>query len=966
MNSFHCISHRAGYRLALWAFSLLLAFILFIPARPLHAGTVPGELVEPVPDSVYTSLVRQYTSDERFLSPLIEYLPDHPSIPSPREYLGYIVGTPKKLTYYKDIMAYMNELAAASPRVRLFSMGRSNEGREMIVLFVSSEQTLEALDRYAEWTAQLSDPRITGEEEAEEIIRSAKPFYYLTGGLHSTETGSPDMLAELAYRLAVGESPLIRGIRENVITMITPVLEVDGRERMVDWYYQVTIDHDNWEDMPPKSPPYWGKYVFHDNNRDGIQLSQPLSRNLARTFFRYHPQVMHDLHESIPLMYVSSGTGPYNEALDPIVTSEWQLLSNNEVTELTKFGMPGVWTWGFYTGWYPGYLMWFANNHNGIGRFYETFGNAGASTFERKLDQSFAKKKVTAREWFRPLPPDKKVKWTFRDNINYMETGVLIALDFTAENGKSLLFNYWKKGQNAVTRGAARSPYAWIIPRDNPNKFELAYLVNNLLMQGIEVCTLDDPVTLEEITYPAGTFIVRMDQPYGPLAGSLFERQHFPKDAEYRPYDDVAWTLPLLYGVKAVAAKQKSILDAAVSPVDGPVRIPGRHPRKKGDCYLIPASSTQKYLEARFLLEEFEVFASDTGFTANGRSFPMGSWIIPAGAPGEDLTAAMDRVADSLSLDVYTSRTVPDVPKHLLDIPRIAVFHTWTFTQDSGWLRYTFDRAGIPYTLIDKDDMRQGDLRALYDVILIPELGGFFKPKHLVHGIDTKWSPIAYAPSERFPNIGRIDQSQDITGGMGFRGLVNLEDFLHAGGTLITLGGGSLIPVELGLVRHIDKITPKGFFNPGSVIRAMVTDPSSFITCGYDSLTTVFRGTGPLFTVSKNYRCLTVLQYGTKHMDEEDESEPSDEGEYAEEEPEKSAPAKQKESTICMSGLVKGEQHLDGRPAVLDVPAGSGRVIIFTFNPLHRYLTHANFGLAYNAILHWNDRGAGEKEGSSN
>jgi hypothetical protein len=740
--------------------------------------------------------------------------------------------------------------------------------------------------------------------------------------------------------------------------MITPVLEVDGRERMVDWYYRITIDHSDWDDMPPKSPPYWGKYIFHDNNRDGIQLSQPLAKNLARIFFQYHPQVMHDLHESLPLLYVSSGTGPYNDALDPIVTSEWQLLSNYEVTELTSFGMPGVWTWGFYTGWYPGYLMWFANNHNSIGRFYETFGNAGASTFERKLEQTFAKKKVTAKEWFRPIPPEKKIKWSFRNNINYMETGVLIALDFAAQNGNSLLFNYWKKGKNAIERGRSEPPYAWIMQRDNQNKYELAYLINNLLWQGIEVHTLDNSVTIDEQPYPAGCFVVRMDQPYGTFAGSLFENQRFPKDATYRPYDDVAWTLPLLYGVEATAVHDISIFNAGMSLLKEPVHFPGRHPQKKRACYVVPVTSSQKFLEARFLLKEFEVFAADSGFSIDKKSYPRGSWIIPAQKENQELDSVLVLVADSLSVDIYSSRAIPNVSMHSLDIPRIAVFHTWTYTQDSGWVRFTFDTAGIPYELIDKDDLRTGELRELYDVILIPNLGGFFKPKHLVHGIDTKWGPIPYMTTGRFPNSGRIDQSPDITGGMGFEGLAHLETFIDDGGTLITLAGGSLIPVELGLVRHIDRVTPENFFNPGSVIRAMVTNSSNPLTCGYDSLTTVFRGTGPLFKVSKKYRHLTALQYGTKLPDDDDDADArtADAGEYREGGQKNPPPTKDKNTELCISGLVIGEEHLDGRPAILDVPKGNGRVIIFTFNPLHRYLTHANFGLAYNAILHWNDR----------
>jgi hypothetical protein len=937
-------STPTGSRIVVFLLGALFA-ILF--AHSSATAIVPDDYFEPRSDTTFARLVKQYTTDERFLSPIVGSLPESETVPSPRDFLGYVAGAPKKLTSYEKIKAYMEKLADSSPRVKLLPIGKSSEGREMILVLIADESTLGRIDEYAGYTALLADPRRVDETAAGKIIEKAKLFYYLTGGLHSPETGSPEMLMELAYRLAVGESPLVRRIRENIITMITPVLEVDGRERMVDWYYLYTVDVKDWKDSPPKSPPYWGHYTLHDNNRDGIQISQPLTRNLARTFFRFHPQVTHDLHESIPYLYISSGTGPYNENLDPIITSEWQWMANNEVTELTKLGMPGVWTWGFYTGWYPGYLLWFGNNHNSLGRFYETFGNAGATTYERELKESFAKRKITKKAWYRPVPPDKKVKWSFRNNINYQETGVLAALDFAAVNARTLLYNFWKKGNNAVWRGRTQPPYAWIIPAKGQKKYELRYLIGQLRKQGIDVHRLDEKVKLGGKTFAKGSFVVRMDQPYRDLAKSLLEKQRFPADAEYRPYDDVAWTLPLLYGVKAERIDDKDILDKKMSPVTAPVGIHGIKPRKKSKYYLIPASSTETFLGARFMLSDFQVYAADTSFSAAGRKLPRGTWIIPAVDRREELASIIETITDSLCLDVFGARSIPaDMPRHLLDIPRIAVFHTWTFTQNSGWVRYTFDRAGIPYTLINKDQLREGGLRKKFDVILIPDLGSFFKPKDLVHGVDTKWRPMPYRSGPKSPNLGRIDETKDMTGGMGFAGLENLDEFVKAGGTLITLGGGSLIPSELGIVRHVSRVRPAGFMNPGSVLRVRILKPTSNITLGYDTLTTVFRGFSPLLSVPENYRRLIVMQYGTRLEKPEDEENHEGSGEK------KRGDGGDK---ICVSGYVKGEKALSRKPAILDVRKGEGRVVIFTFNPLHRYLTHSNFALVNNAILHWND-----------
>src|SRR5690606_1377657 len=124
--------------------------------------------------------------------------------------------------------------------------------------------------------ARLADPRTLSRDSAEKIIALAKPVYYLNGGLHSPEMGSPEMLMELAYRLAVDDDSAIARIRSDVITIINPVSEPDGRDKQVDWYYHYTKGRPEFGDGFPRDPPYWGRYVVHDNNRDGLQISQAL------------------------------------------------------------------------------------------------------------------------------------------------------------------------------------------------------------------------------------------------------------------------------------------------------------------------------------------------------------------------------------------------------------------------------------------------------------------------------------------------------------------------------------------------------------------------------------------------------------------------------------------------------------------------------------------------------------------
>jgi hypothetical protein len=614
-------------------------------------------------------------------------------------------------------------------------------------------------------------------------------------------------------------------------------------------------------------------------------------------------------------------------------------MANNEVTEMTKLGLPGVWTWGFYTGWWPGYLIWVANNHNSIGRFYETFGNAGASTFERELKGKFAGEEVTTRQWYRPWPPERKIEWSLRNSINYMETGALVALDFCARNNRALLYNYWKKGANAVALGRSEAPYAFVIRREDQPRYQLRRLIETLLDQRIEVGRLDENVRIDETSFSRGDFLVRLDQPFGRFARSLLEPQRFPEDAEHLPYDDVAWTLPMLYGVEVVAVNNDAIFGTRTTALDSVPSLPAPQPKRRGS-FVIPASGACTFLAARYALGDVEVFAADTSFNAGGTEYPRGSWIIPD--PGRDGYDRLAGIATEFGLDVDGVRSLPDVPRHSLDLPRLAVFHTWLYTQDSGWTRYILDRWSIPYTLINKDDVRDGDLKSYYDVILIPDTGRWFETRQIVHGIDDQWSPIPYRPANGPSGIGTIDTSDDITGGMGFEGLAELERFVDEGGTLITLGSASVLPVEAGITPHVNRVSPSGLRNPGSVVRARVTALESPIVAGYDEITSVFRGNTAVLEVPEHYRTrYTVMQYGTQLPDGDENKDAGTGG--------------GNDETLVLSGMVRGSKQLVGKPAILDVRRGQGRVILYSFNPLHRYLNLSDFGLVFNAVLHWND-----------
>ncbi len=941
--------------------TLLLALASSIPVfsqqPPPPAPAAEGSWAPDAPEPGSVEKIKEYTTASEYLAESVAYVPDSATVPSPEKVLGHLVGAPDELSRVADVHGYFRKLAAATDRVRVQVIGTSEEGREMIVAFVSDPGNLAALDHYKEVTARLADPRVTPRDEARRLAAEGKVFYWLTGGLHSTETGSPEMLMELAYRLAVSEKPEIQAIRKNTIVMITPVTEPDGRDRQVDWYYRnVRGRKGSFEEIVDiLSPPYWGHYVLHDNNRDGMQVTQALTRAIHETFYAFHPQVMHDLHESLPLLYIMTGYGPFNKAIDPVTIDEWTQFGYHEAGALAAQGLPGVFTWAFWDGWWPGYLNSVANMHHSVGRFYETFGNGSAGTYDRDLSRSrFAGKPVTDVQWYRPTPPRKKLRWSLRDNTNYMEAGVLSALQYAALNREEMLLDFWTKGDKALQKGRTEAPYAWVLPADQRDPARLAYLINQLRQHRIEVHRLTAEAKAGSKTWPAGTYVVRMDQPYGPFANNLLEEQKFPADEPNPPYDDVAWTWPLLYGVTAESVADRKIFDAPMEPVSTNLEAVGTV-GGAGEVFLVRDTGQTALLEARVLLGANQVDAAEVAFTAGGVSYPPGSWIVQA--PRE----AVEEVARRTGLAFTAVATAPDVRRHLVDLPRLAILHNWIDTQDAGWVRYTFDRAKVPYTSINDDDLKRGNLAERFDVILYPTTGASLTD--LVHGIDTRFSPLPFTRTPEFPSQGIPDGSEDITGGMGFEGLLNLNRFVQGGGVLIALGNAGTLPVEGGMVRQA--FTLQGGFNtPGSELRAKVVRPEHPIVYGYEELTSVFRGNGAIYDVPKWERSRVVLQFGTKRPEGEEEEAAAKKKDSSGIEVEdldapapqpKPKPEKRADNRLVLSGFVRGEDMVNGKPAILDLPAGKGRVILFSFDPLHRFLNLADFRFVYNAILNWND-----------
>ncbi len=876
-------------------------------------------------DEDFAKSVKEWTTRPEFISPLVDHLPKVAGVPSPKDILGYHIGAPKKLTYTTEIYKYYRALDSKSPRVKVMTIGKTDEGRECLVVLIASEDAIKNLGTYGDYLAQLADPRKITEAQAQEIVAKAKPIYHLSGGLHSAETGPPEMLMELAYRLAVEESPVINEIRENVIVAITPVAEPDGRDRYVDWYYRHKID-EKGEDDRITGPPYWGKYIFHDNNRD-INYSQATMRNLLEWYLQWRPPIMHDLHESVPFLYTFSGQSPQQPTLDPILYGELPWFANFEMTQMIKYGMPGVWTHGFVDMWSPGYLAFMSSNHNGMIRMYETFGNGGANTMKRKVAPPEGAGQ-TSREWYRPSPPYKEVEWSMRNNTNYMQTGVLSALQLASQFPKVIVENFYRKSRNSIEAGKKEAPFGFVIPQQT-DLTRVQTLVNLLRTQGIEIGRATTEVKLKEGSFPAGSFIVKRDQPYGRLAKILLEKQNFP-DPTLRTYDDTGWTMGLMLQTEVKEIADKAILDVSVEAISKLERTGEMKGAQSGAAYAIVNHGSNNLITLRHRLKDLKVQSNEQAFKNGDIEIPAGSFIIAANQ--SDVHNQVKSTVESLGLTAVALSSSPSVQLHDVDLPRLAVYSTWGNTQEVGWVRHALDKFEVRYDLIYKERVKQGNLRDAYDVILIPNQGR--SGKGLVFDIEPKGKPLAYIKTEQFKTMGMYGESEDITGGMGIAGVAEFEKFIGAGGLLVTLGQASFFPAEFGLTRKIEagRASPQ-FYAPGPIVEAEILQQSHPIFYGYNQKTIPVRyANGPLLTVPEIDREQQVLMR---------------------------FPGAEKS---VLSGLMRNPNEIRNRPAIVDSPVGKGRVILFATNPCYRWQNHGEFNMLFNTILHYNDIKVMEKK----
>ena len=1002
-----------------WSKLVLLAIFCSVFAAHAFADgeTQPGRDPKQAVDEAYTAKMKKYTTEPFFTSPLVNYLPASKNVPTPEAVLGDVAGAPGILPYAKDVYKYMRMLEKASPRVKVFSIGTTEEGREMIAVAVSSEENLKKLDENRAKLAKLADPRLLkmDDAEADKIVAQAIPIYYITGTIHSPETGAPTALMELAYRLAVDESPYIKEVRDGTITLITPVIEVDGRDRMVDIY--------KWHlANPGKFYPnlvYWGKYVAHDNNRDAMGVTLKLTQNVMNTYAQWNPQVLHDLHESVPYLYDNTvGDGPYNAWIDPILADEWQLISARNVAEMTKFGMPGVFAHGDFDTWSPGYLMFIAALHNGISRLYETFGNGGADTVERTLEPE-----EYARTWYKQNPPLPKTMWSQRDNNNYEETGLLVSLHYFNENQRMFLKNFYLKAKRSIEKPNGEGPAAYVLPADEMRPTLQLELLKVMQKQHVEISRATAAITVAlppkkekkasksadqgkkeakkdekpeptTKTFPAGSYIIRMDQPYSRIADALLDHQYWsPDDPQKTPYDDTGWTFGELYGVQVTRVTDLKILQAPMERVTEPT-VPGGV-KGQGKVFAIENHAEPALASLRYKLKDADMQVAEEAFEAGGKKFAAGTVVVNGADRGQ-----LDAAAKELGLQTIALGGAPSAKLHSLRAARILVLHTWLSTQTEGWWRLTLDKLQIPYDYISTQTIAKvPDLREKYDVILFPPVGWGGSLNNVINGLPTSWgNPLPWQNTPLTPNlVGKNDSTDDMRPGLGWDGVAKLQKFVSDGGVLLTVMDTAQFAAGTGMATGVSAATSDKLKIVGSVVGTRLVDAASPIAYGYDEKVAAYCDNGPVFSLtsitgSRRRRRLGP-EMGARPTGRGSKDDPDfavgRNGADAPDQPETEVwenpaitpeqmrnnvrviPAAMRARVVLryadakdllISGLVEGGGEIAQHPAVVDTSLGKGHVVMFSINPVWRGETQGTYSLVLNTVMNFDSLNAGRKD----
>ncbi len=840
-------------------------------------------------------------------------------VPTPSAHVGLEIGADRVLADWRQITSYFGALATAAPSVvKVDTIGQTTLGKPFVVAVISSPANIARLDEIRAAQVQLANPRGLSAADEARLIASQPVVLFISCNLHSNEIGASQMAMELAYRLATVDT--LQRQLENVVVMLVPSMNPDGQQMITDWYREGVGTP--FEGGP--LPWLYHVYTGHDNNRDWFMVTQKETRLVTDFLYRrWFPQIFYDVHQQGNRgmrLTVPPHVDPINGNVDPLIVRGINLIGMQMQFALESRGKTGVGDGVTYDLWWHGGARSTPTRHNMVGLLSEAASVRIATPITQTLDE------LTGHP--RGLPTyERKVNfpnpwlggtWRLRDIMDYQLIAAEALLELASTQRASFVRNQVQLTRKQIALGASEAPYAYVLPAGQRDPSAVQRLIEVLRIGGVEVSRATASFAANGRQYAAGSYVVDMAQPFRAHAKDLLEVQRFPRMEQYPggpvdpPYDVAGWTLPMQLGVIAEAVTDAPLRGAGLAPVaDMDDRLATCSAATVRGPVALNLRDTRSYsVLARALASGVRVRRTTQSATS------LTGVALPAG------TIVMDRVPAARALNgeplcAHQVQALARMPEGTsVRAPRIALYKPWTANMDEGWTRWVLEQAGVPFTSLTDSMVRAGDLEALYDVIVVPDM----PLNQMRDGLSASDVPARYA------------------GGLGDNGLAQLASFTRAGGTLVLLDHASEFAVEqLGAPLRIiaggnrmGEANPGGDqsavaaprtspYAPGSILRALVSTRHP-LAMGANDTTAVYFTNSVTFDVAADAPVEVIARYPVQADD------------------------------ILLSGYLDGANSIAGRAAMVRVKAGNGHAVLFGFRPQHRAQSYGTFRLLFNAM----------------
>ncbi|MEU5876345.1 M14 family zinc carboxypeptidase [Spirillospora sp. NPDC047279] len=724
------------------------------------------------------------------------------TIPAPKDYFGFAMGTTGRLAGFDKIKQYFRLIGDRSDRVTYQVADKTTLGNDYPVLFVSSPGNLRNLDQIVRDNQRLADPRGISDQEARRLAHRSKPVYLIEGTLHSTEVGNTQALVDIVHRFATEDSDYTDDVLDNAVLMVIPSGNPDGQHLVVDHFNKTAGTAYN-----RVYPDLYHRYIGHDNNRDWFMFTQRETRTRVRLEQTYRPVAGHYMHQAgatSPRIWTPPYDEPLGTGVDPITLASATEQGAHAAKALTADGKKGVQTDDAYG------IFW---NADVMG--YSTF--LGTSLFLTEIaaarDLAYpytsadGKPLGSQNRSQRLLQPYDQNTWTLEQIVAYAKTAAYAGIENVAKNGETWLFNnLYQVARNGVnlTDVLPGTPYAYVVPAGQRDPFAVLEMLRLFEFGRVEIEQARTAFTAGGKSYPAGSYVLRTRQPLGRWIDQLLKVDKYPEQAARKcadcplimPYSETTDNVGLLLGVDVEPVEKAftAQLQRVPKVVPQPVRMPNA-PGARGAYLVAPDSYGVAHVLSRLQKANVPTLRAAESFEAAGRTFAPGTVVVP---PSSAARQTLQEVSASTGLQVYGTDTVPVVDGFRLKAGTRVGLIRGANNMPGGWMTWMLDQYGINYKVVSADDY--GDLAGKYDTIVLSD--GVSK-NTIVTGLDPAKNPPEFAWAR----------------GVGEEGWSKLGDFVSGGGNLVAIGSASQTARDL-LDLPIENAAPSSVNAPGALLRA--------------------------------------------------------------------------------------------------------------------------------------------------